>query len=126
MSTAPHQMITANRLLDGAVVYWRAGGWAETFAEGEVFSDGDAAKAALDAAKAFVAANVVVNPYLFEVKTDDGKWWPVKEREIVRAMGPSVRRDLGKQAAGEAPPVPVHPAEAVLHAQVKKADNVSI
>jgi hypothetical protein len=41
-----------------------------------------------------VARNVVVSPYLFEVK--DGR--PVTEREIIRAAGPSVRQDVGKQA----------------------------
>jgi len=32
------------------------------------------------------------------VREQDGKIRPVKEREIVRAAGPSVRTDLGKQA----------------------------
>ncbi len=41
---------------------------------------------------------VVVNPYLFDVRADADGVHPVKEREIVRAAGPSVRRDLGKQA----------------------------
>jgi hypothetical protein len=96
MAAPASQMLTANRLLDGAVVYWRAGGWVEAFEDGEVLTGEAEAKAALDAAKAFVAGNVVVNPYLFEVHADGV--WPVKEREIVRAAGPTVRRDLGKQA----------------------------
>jgi hypothetical protein len=125
MAAPVHQMLTASRLVDGDVVYWRAGGWVEAFADGEVFADEAEAEAALEAAMKFVAENVVVNPYLFEVRVDGGVW-PVKEREIVRAAGPTVRRDLGKQAEGIAPKEPAHPAEAVLGAEVKKADHVSI
>jgi hypothetical protein len=89
------QMLTANRLIDGRVLYWREGGWVEGLEEAERFTDSPAAEAAFAAAKDFVARNLVVNPYLFEIK--DGR--PVKEREIIRAAGPSVRTDLGKQAA---------------------------
>jgi hypothetical protein len=95
-------MLTANRLRDGAVLYWRGGAWAEALGGGDVFADQEAADAALAAAQAFVADNTVVNPYLFDVQADGS---PVKEREIIRARGPSVRDDLGKQAA----PVPEDP-----------------
>jgi hypothetical protein len=89
-------MLTANRLKDGAVLYWKGGAWVEALAEGEVFADPAAADAALATAQAFVAGNMVVNPYLFDLRIDGE---PVKEREIIRAHGPSVREDLGKQAA---------------------------
>ena len=88
------QMLTANRLIDGLVLYWRGGGWVESLAEADTFADAEAGEAALATAKSFVARNVVVSPYLFEVK--DGR--PVTEREIIRAAGPSVRQDVGKQA----------------------------
>ncbi len=98
MAAAHLQMLTANRLADGDVVYWRAGGWVEAFGEGDVFAAEVEAEAALEAAQKFVASNVVVNPYLFDVRAEADGAHPVKEREIVRAAGPSVRRDLGKQA----------------------------
>ena len=41
---------------------------------------------------------LLLAPYLFDVKTDAGGIHPVKEREIIRAAGPTVREDLGKQA----------------------------
>lgn len=126
MAAPARHMLTANRLLDGDVVYWRAGGWVEAFAQGEVFDSEADAAAGLEAAKAFVSGNVVVNPYLFDVRDDNGVTVPVKEREIVRAAGPSIRRDLGKQAEGLSPAPPVHPAETILAAPVKKTDNVSI
>ena len=37
--------------------------------------------------------------YLFDVRLVRGRVEPVKERELIRAMGPTVRPDLGKQAA---------------------------
>ncbi len=93
------QMLTANRLRDGDVVYWRDGGWVEALGVGEIFPDDGAADAALKAADASVKARVVVNPYLFEIHDDGGRARPVKEREIIRAAGPTVRPDLGKQSA---------------------------
>lgn len=88
------QALTANRLIDGLVLYWKGSGWTESYPDADQFASEAAADAALAAAKDFVARNVVVNPYLFE--TRDGR--PVKEREVIRALGPSVRTDLGKQA----------------------------
>ena len=101
------QILTANRLTDGAVTYCRSGQWVEALAEAEILADGTTAKVALDAAKASVAYRAVVNPYLFEVRIADGIAAPVKEREIIRAAGPSVRGDLGKQAGGLYAPPPV-------------------
>jgi hypothetical protein len=92
------QMLTANRLVDGDVLYWKAGGWVLSLADGDVFADPKDADAALAAAQKFVAGNKVVAPYLFDVKTDADGIHPVKEREIIRAKGPTVRGDLGKQA----------------------------
>jgi Protein of unknown function (DUF2849) len=99
MATTPAlQVLTANRLRDGDVVYWRDGAWVEAFKDADVFNDKAAADAALAAAKVFVTDRKVVNPYLFAVREDGGKIRAVEEREIVRSEGPSVRRDLGKQA----------------------------
>ena len=126
MAAPALQMLTANRLVDGDVVYWRAGGWVEAFIDGDVFGEKEAAQSALDAAGKFVAKNLVVSPYLFEVREDGGKIWPVKEREAIRAAGPTVRTDLGKQAEGVAPAAPVHAADLALAAEVRKADDVSI
>ena len=90
--------LTANRLKDGAVVYWSRGDWETALAKAEFFPEKPTAEAALKAADGAVKARLVVNPYLFEVRREDGEITPVKERELIRARGPSVRRDLGKQA----------------------------
>ena len=90
------QALTANRLRDGDVVYWGCGAWVEGFAEAQVFDTRPQADAAL--ARAGADVTVVVNPYLFPVRFEAGHGRAVEEREIVRSEGPSVRRDLGKQA----------------------------
>ena len=64
ISASRPQVMTANRLVDGVVVYFTAAGtWSERF----------------------------------EVDGESGE--PLSVREIIRAAGPSVRPDLGKQAA---------------------------
>ncbi len=93
------QMLTANRLVDGDVLYRKAGAWVSALAEADVFADPKDADAALAAAKVCVARNEVVAPYLFDVRTDAKGIHPVKEREIIRAAGPTIRLDTGKQAA---------------------------
>ena len=97
------QVLTANRLIDGDVVYWRAGRWVEALGEADVFAGETDGKAALGEAQRCVAANRVVNPYLFDVRQETDGVYPVKEREIIRAMGPSVHADLGKRADGLTP-----------------------
>jgi hypothetical protein len=91
------QVLTANRLKIGEVVYWGGQGWVSRFEDAQVLADSEA-EATLKAAADWVLKNEVVAPYLFEVREKDGHRVPVKEREIIRAAGPTVRRDLGKQA----------------------------
>ena len=99
MATPALKMLTANRLRDGDVLYWKDGGWVLSLAEGEVFADAAAGEAALAAAQKDVTGNQVVAPYLFDVRIENGQIHPVKEREIIRAAGPTVQPHLGKQAA---------------------------
>jgi hypothetical protein len=94
------QALTANRLRDGEVVYWHDGGWVTALIEAELFTEDARAEAALLAAGASVTDRIVVNPYLFEVRVTADGVHPVKEREVIRAAGPTVRRDLGKQGTG--------------------------
>ena len=91
------QVLTANRLKIGEVVYWGGRGWVSRFDEAQVLPDEDA-EAALTTAADWVLRGEVVAPYLFDVREKDGRTVPVKEREIIRAAGPTVRTDLGKQA----------------------------
>ena len=67
-------------------------------ADGDVYADQASADAALATATAELAQNEFVAPYLFEVRQVSGKIVPVKEREIIRAAGPTVHPHTGKQA----------------------------
>ena len=91
-------MLTANRLRDGDVLYRKGDSWVPMLADGDVYKDSAAADAALQLATAELARNQVVAPYLFEVRDVNGKIRPVKEREIIRAAGPTVHPHTGKQA----------------------------
>jgi hypothetical protein len=92
-------ILVANDLLEGDVVYAVSGGWTRDPRQALVASD----EAAALALEAFGAAEFrqsrVVDPYLVDVIPGDGGLpVPRHYREILRMHGPSVRRDLGKQA----------------------------
>ena len=97
------QVMTANRLRDGEVVFLtRAGSWSETIDEA-VLAQEPQAVAALEARAAEdVKANLVTGQYLFEATRVGGKIRADHIRERIRTLGPSVRTDLGKQADGTA------------------------
>jgi hypothetical protein len=92
------KILTATQLRTGDVLYRKADDWTGRLADADVFTDETAAQAALTGAQASVAANQVVSPYLFDVRPGKEGPVPVKEREIIRSLGPSVRPDTGKQA----------------------------
>ena len=82
--------ITANRLIDGIAVWLTpAGRWSESVYDARVAEDADtlAAMEAI-AAQATKACTVV----------DALPIVPTKNKERIRALGPTVRLDLGKQA----------------------------
>ncbi|WP_374545669.1 DUF2849 domain-containing protein [Rhodoblastus sp.] len=92
-------ILIANDLLEGDVVFAAAEGWTRDPREALVAAD-EAAAQALErfGATEFLHAKVV-DPYLVDVTvSDDGAPTPRHYREVLRTLGPSVRRDLGKQA----------------------------
>jgi hypothetical protein len=92
--------LTANRLTDGEVVFWKAGHWVERFAEAELFSDDEAATDAEGRGKS--QSTVVVDVYLIDLIEAEGIWAPVSYRERIRALGPTNHLAHGKQAEGGA------------------------
>lgn len=81
-------IITANRLLDGAVIYRTPdGGWAERFEDCARFSKEESARALEEAA---CDVTLVVNPYL--VALEDAHTFIKRERnrETIRARGPTI------------------------------------
>ena len=92
--------LTANDLRDGEAVFWAGGRWSRRFAEAELFDAPEPGQAALDAAKNQPTA--VVEPYLIELVLENGVAVPTSYRERVRALGPTIHPDMGKQAEGGA------------------------
>ncbi|MFV4649081.1 DUF2849 domain-containing protein [Mycobacterium tuberculosis] len=92
------QALTANRLLDGEVVFWSGQAWVEQFAEAYQFRTREPAEAALADAKA--QPTVLIDAYLIDLVEDGSA--PVSFRERIRALGPTDHLELGKQAVGGA------------------------
>lgn len=83
------RILTANRLIDGRVVFRDADGrWVETFAAAAVF-DAAGADVELAAASADVAARLIVDPYAVEVTEVEGRREPKAMREKIRVTGPT-------------------------------------
>jgi hypothetical protein len=83
-------VVTANRVGDGAVVYWRAdGGWTTALHDAAVTTSAATARELVTAA---VADDLrAVGPYIAPVKvTDDGEVRPGNLRELIRLGGPTI------------------------------------
>ena len=94
------QVLTANRLIDGEVVYLAPGGaWVERIEGARLFDSKADAEASLEVGLQAERDQKIVHAYLFDVTQTGSNLKPVKQREVIRAAGPTVRRDLGKQAA---------------------------
>lgn len=111
-------ILSANRLSDGAVVYLDfEGAWSELLDEAVVAHTPDEVRALEDRGVHDAARNIVVEPYLVEVRESDGRVVPVRERERVRAAGPSILSAV----PGYVAPLPVqqqqHPAVEREHAE---------
>ncbi len=90
---AQQQVITANRLTDGVVVFRAADGqWTTDFAKAAVY-EGTPLETALAEAMAQEATEVV-GPYAFPLS--DAETRPDHLRERIRATGPTVRPDLAR------------------------------
>jgi hypothetical protein len=103
MAKATHpQILLASDLRDGEVLFLGAEGWVRDARAATVAPDSSAAAALEARGKADIAANKVVDVYLAEVEIDPALGpRPLHYRERARLVGPSVRRDLGKQARAE-------------------------
>lgn len=81
-------IITANRLVDGLVVFrTETGTWSQSFSAAALYEDAAAALA-----EASREATVVVGPYAVEVEQAEGStaWQPLTTREKIRIQGPSI------------------------------------
>ena len=85
------RVLSANRLADGAVVYFRSDEvWSTAFADAFV-AHGDAQAERLSAiGRAAERSAQVVGAYLVDVVADGGGVTPATLRERIRAAGPTV------------------------------------
>ncbi|MCH6590426.1 MAG: DUF2849 domain-containing protein [Alphaproteobacteria bacterium] len=93
------QVVTANRIGDGTVVYLtRVGGWSERITDGEVSRSDEERDTLMAVAQATAEIPEVVEPYLIDVVEEAGVIRPVRYREAIRAQGPPVHPAFGQQA----------------------------
>ena len=126
------QVISANRLIDGIVVYAsRNGSWADALAAAKIFASKAEAEAALLFAQNDVKGNLVVDPCLVEVTEEASGVRAVTLRESIRAQVPTI--DFLPQTrafAYEVAPLPDHRAtqetQAVLRNRRSEAARESV
>ncbi|MGD9510298.1 MAG: DUF2849 domain-containing protein [Geminicoccaceae bacterium] len=90
-------MVTANRLIDGVVVFLGARDWVERLDQATVATTAEEIKALDALARQGMAVNEVVDAQLIDVTIEGGRLQSVTLRERTRTPGRSVRPDLGKQ-----------------------------
>jgi hypothetical protein len=106
-NTLQRCILTANRLADGAVVFLDfEGAWNTDMAEALVAHTPDEIRALEDRGAFDATRNLVVEPYLAEVREIGGRIEPLRYRERVRAGGPTILDDV----PGYLPPSPHRPS----------------
>jgi hypothetical protein len=98
-----NQVITANRLTDGAVVFLGTDrAWGERLDRAAMYDGKEAVATALEQAKQDEENNLVVDVYAIDVSANSGAVVPTKLRELIRARGPTIHPEFTK--AGSVPP----------------------
>ncbi|HUE18670.1 MAG TPA: DUF2849 domain-containing protein [Stellaceae bacterium] len=89
-SGEPQTLVTGNRLIDGAVIYFTGdSGWARDISEAKLV-DAEAGAALLAEAQAGKPPLPAIGAELIEAIRDGGRVVPVSLRERIRAFGPTV------------------------------------
>jgi Protein of unknown function (DUF2849) len=89
------QILTANRLLDGAVVFLNFDGdWVQSLAGVVIARAPDEARNLAARGLYDAGRNLVVEPYLVDVREVAGALLPLRQRERVRLSGPSIAADV--------------------------------
>ncbi len=91
-------VVTANSLKDGLVVFQTTSGWTLDIDEAEVLETKEAVDAALQRGAKDAAENRVVEPYAIEIKREGARLVPTRLREKIRAEGPTTGNSKRKQA----------------------------
>ncbi len=94
-----YHFLTANHLLSGKVVYFSdEGKWVEDIKKAHLAKGQAEAEALLQRAEKTSGEHEVLDIYLFALDKKADGFSPSSIREHIRQLGPSVRKDLGKQA----------------------------
>lgn len=94
------RILTANRVIDGLVVFFSAEhNWVVDISGALVAEDPQALEWLEEHLVSSNAGTEVTDAYLFDAERVAGVIRPIHIRERIRTLGPSVRTDLGKQAA---------------------------
>ena len=95
------QVLTANRLSDGMVVFLSSDGtWRPSIDAADIARTEDGAAALEARAAVFVRTNYIVDPYLIAVEETETGLVPVAFRERRRIAGPSVQAVYNAQPNG--------------------------
>jgi hypothetical protein len=87
------EIISANRLSDGRVVYLtRDGDWSESIIDARSAHSTEESAALLAEAERAVDDGIVVSPYLVSMADDGGAFTPLRFRERIRLFGPGTHR----------------------------------
>jgi hypothetical protein len=98
------QIVTANRLIDGSVVYFTLEGtWSPWIAEARAMNREQTANAVLALGFASVGRNEVIDPYLIDVVQEAATIKPVRYREAIRAKGPSTHPQAVRMSRYQVP-----------------------
>ncbi|MEL7527192.1 MAG: DUF2849 domain-containing protein [Pseudomonadota bacterium] len=93
------KVITANRLLNGDVVWLgETGSWVERVTLARTFEGKDQVAEGLSIGQQAEQNQEVVGVYEMDVTVEDGVLVPVRLRERIRAAGPTTHPQFGKQA----------------------------
>lgn len=93
------KVITANRLLNGDVVWLgENGNWVERVTLARTFEGKDQVAEGLAIGQQAEKDQEVVGVYEMDVTLEDGVLVPVRLRERIRAAGPTTHPQFGKQA----------------------------
>jgi hypothetical protein len=97
------QILTANLLSEGMVVFLSEGGaWASSLESAQLaHTDDDVAQLEAQGGQA-AQANLIVDPYLVEVEETGSALSPVEFRERMRARGPSINLEFNSKTNGHA------------------------
>ena len=84
------QMIIANRLIDGRVVFLTPDDrWDHAITGGKVVETDEDAQRLMAVAKQAEASSLIIDPQLIEVTMEQGAPRPTAIREAIRAFGPT-------------------------------------